>query len=436
MSTYQRRLTNSRVYTSNGTGGCFSGSSNEASQLVTVGGTRTLGSNLPSWKKRIRKGQSATTTLSGSWLELTYSPGSSRARKLCNPIGPDNERWATETVSGYFGIALTGGTTGAPSSPSSSMDPTVANLALSRFVQNARSAQGSFRGSTFVAELADTLRGIRNPAKGIRGLLDHYATRSRNNVRKAIGKDPRSVRVSELKDSQARAGSRALSDSWLEAQFGILPLVSDMKSAYQAYKGFADREPRVPIRATATSDPVQTKVLGNSPVTNMLWLDLYIYTETELSCRFIGAVKCRVETFRSDAIEEAGFRFRDFAPALWEWIPYSFLVDYFTNIGDLIECASFPRSEIAWAQRTWRNTVYRKVRSTVEPLSSNPFPLSNYTEIQSFIPPQIIWRRTNFARANYDGSFVPTLRFEIPGVKGFKKYLNISALALLRGMRR
>jgi hypothetical protein len=144
-----------------------------------------------------------------------------------------------------------------------------------------------------------------------------------------------------------------------------------------------------------------------------------------------------MSSFSSGLAEEAGLRFRDFVPALWEWIPYSFLVDYFTNIGDIIEAASFPKSDLAWCARTYRNTAVRDgSRMTCRVTSSNAYPLTGYTRLDAFYPSSIIIRRKYVSRAAFVGSFVPSFQIEIPGSRGFKKYLNIGALALSRGMRR
>jgi len=420
-------------YTSNGTGSCFAGSDTSNTQTLSVGDVRIADSDVREWKRKIRQGRQATGTFSGTSIELDYSPANFLGEKLCKVSGV--EKWARSEVTGPI-FTYTGPTLGVPGAPVTTIDTSTDVQARTEFIKRARQAQGSFRGSTFLAEFADTLRGIRNPAAGIRNLLDFYNRRARRNVRKAISKDPYQTKVSDLKDSQIQAGGKALSESWLEAQFGILPLVSDLKSAYEAFNHFADREPRVPVRASVTNSSAVVNGLDN--VTLGFWdYVLYVHTKTEYLVKYYGAVKVRTESFKSDLIEESGFRFRDFAPALWEWIPYSFLVDYFTNIGDLIECASFPRSDMAWVGRSYRNRAIREMtRTTFKVVNTAAYPANGFTRTLKNVRPRATWRRSYHSRAAYTGSLVPSFQIEIPGSKGFKKYLNISALALLRGMKR
>lgn len=427
-------LTTKHNYTSNGTGACFSGSDATQPQTLTVGDEVITSSKVRSWRKKIRQGRQATGTYVGTSIEFVNSPAKVIGEKLCKVLGV--EKWARSEVTGPV-FAHIGATWGVPDAPSTTIDSTTDALALKQFIKNARNAQGSFRGSTFVAELADTLRGIRNPAAGIRGLLDFYNRRARRNVRKAISKDPYQTRVRDLKDSQVRAANKALSESWLEAQFGILPLASDLKSAYEAFRGFANREPRVPVKGIWRRDSGSTVTLPGQVTLGFWNFAAEIHNRTEHQVKYYGAVKVRSVDFASDLIEESGFRFRDFAPALWEWIPYSFLVDYFTNIGDLIEAASFPRSDLAWIGRGWRNTAIRDfTRTRIWPVNPIAYPSNGYTRTLGQTHPRATWRRRYHSRAAYTGSIVPSFQIEIPGSKNFKKYLNISALVFLRGMRR
>lgn len=400
---------------------------------ATEGGQVIFQEKNPRWRKLVAAGRDATTAFQAETVEISHLPGFVESWRYCRrPDGLD--RWGIEKISGYLNDGFSD--TAVPGSPSILIDLEVDVRARNLFAKRARSAQGALRGATVMAELADTLRTIRNPARALRSSVDDYSAAARRRISKAIGRDPRGVRTRDLSKKQSQAAQRALSDSWLEAQFGWLPLISDIGSGIKAYNQFADRAKQQAVSASVSSDPSLTISFATSTSTN-LNVRTEIHTSAIQQVRYYGAVRLKSDSFSTDLAEEAGFRARDFVPALWEWIPYSFLVDYFSNIGDIVEAASFPRSDMAWSARTFRNMIIRDgSRLTVATLSSNPYPLTNHTVIKAWFPSSLTITRKYIQRAKYTGSLVPELQLEIPGFRNFKKYLNIGALVHLRGMKR
>lgn len=411
---------------------CFGGSDTSLTASTQVGGEIITTSEVRGWQRLIARGQNATSHFSGTWTHCDRAEGFAYSRRWCN--SPISQKWAHENVDGYlFNIT---GVYAPPTAPSTSLPATTNAQALAEFVSEARRAQGSFRGSTAVAELRDTLRGLRNPAMGIRNLLDSYHQRARRNTRRAMRRDPMNSRVRDLSQGQARAGSRALSETWLEYQFGIMPLINDVRDASRALNRLQNREPRVNISSHKSNETVPVIVVDEQQRAHHVKTLTEIHTSTTFNVRYYGAVKLRTDPFGSVA-QETGFQVRDFLPALWEWIPYSFLVDYFTNIGNIVEAATFSRSNIAWAARTWHNDAVRDCsRTQIVPINNAVYPTSGAVEILSSSPSWFTWRRSFFSRAPYTGSLVPQLTVEIPGFRNSRRWLNIAALANLRGMRR
>jgi hypothetical protein len=324
-----------------------------------------------------------------------------------------------------------------PAAASTSIDNETLDEALVRAIGNARSKQNHFRGGNFLAELRDTIRGLRNPVKGFRELLDTYHRNARKRVKRAVGKRSLPTTQQGFRDLErdspdvSRAAQRALSDSWLEANFGWAPLLSDAVDAYHALRRlsasvplerFYGRSDRLRNLSYTNSSRLHEVTTLRYSVKNYDFYEVIIY----------GAVKLETSCPSGRAIEEMGVRARDFFPAVWEAIPYSFLADYFTNFGDIIEAASFPRSDLAWVARTFRNHKIRSTERVSIEENSPTYPAANSNKTFEFWPASVKWDRMFVSRDRYTGSIVPSFRFEIPGAKNWRKWLNISALARMR----
>lgn len=417
---------------------CFSWPSSEVLEIVlasdTVGRAVLSESKVPNWRYRIAHAQNATSNRTATEDSLEYRGGYILLGKWC----PASNRFGMYQFDGDL-FRANSAVWNKPVSPSTALHDETDDKALSYAIQNARSKQTHFRGGNFLAELGDTIRGLRNPAKGFRDLLDAYRRNARKRVKNAVGR--RSIPTTrnafeELeRDSPdvARAAQRALSDTWLEHNFGWAPLLSDAANAYQALRRLCLRTPTARYRGTAeTWDP--PTYVTQTELHDVTTLRFTVRTQVKYEVTYYGAVKVQVDSPPlGQAVEEMGVRARDFLPAVWEALPYSFLIDYFTNIGDIIEAVSFPRSDLAWISRTYRNHSIRSTeRVAVEDTSSPAYPAANSNKTFGFSPSFVKWDRKYVNRIVYSGSIVPGIRFEIPGAKNWRKYFNIAALARLR----
>jgi hypothetical protein len=416
---------------------CFSWPSDEVTTVINqtglIGDIVYTEEKLSNWRYKVAHGLNATTLLDAETSTLEYNPGFLLLGKWC--VSAQAFGWLQ-----YDGDLFVGHTTpwSRPPAATSVIDPKTRDEALGRAISDARGKQSHFRGGNFLAELTDTIRGLRNPAKGFRDLLGTYHRNARKRVKRAVGRRALPVTQHDFrrleKDAPeiGTAAQRALSDTWLEHNFGWAPLLSDAVDAYKAIRALSARTPLARFYGTSSNSGTPTYASGirNHDVTP---LEFTVRTVEAYDVTFYGAVKVEVDSPPSgQAIEEMGVQAQDFVPAVWEAIPYSFLIDYFSNVGSVIEAVSFPRSDLAWVARTYRNHSIRSTERVAIGVISPAFPATNSNKVFGFRPPRVQWTRTRVNRAQYTGSLVPRLRLEIPGSKNWRKWLNIAALARMR----
>jgi hypothetical protein len=390
-------------------------------QLVSTGtgsskwtNTVTFGDNVPDWRKNLRDGIDATTTMDGSQIVARYTPGYSRywrpKTSLTSPLIYLSE------VSGSHQINMvppTGDPSGIDSSKSNSQ-------ALGKFARRISEVNMAFNGGVFLGELTQTLQTIKNPAKGLRNLVDNWGTTARR---------IRGSRVYPLAFRKQKV-AEALADSWLEVQFGWRPLLRDIDDGCRALAVINGGRSSSTQRITAhgKSEANVTHTLGGGGESLAVWS-----TETVAKdvCKVIFRGAMRVEAVDPRTMDPKllGFNPENFLPTAWELIPYSFLIDYFTNIGDIINGWSHLLTRLAWCNRTeikekhiesssWSNLKLVKDGSSV-------------ATGMSITPAKSVFVKRRVLRAKYTGTYVPSFQLEVPRI-GSLKWLNIAALIASR----
>lgn len=250
---------------------------------------------------------------------------------------------------------------------------------------------------------------IRHPALSLRRGLDKY----HQTVKKRLA----GIRVERVRN-------RVVRDTWLEYNFGWAPLIHDISDAHHELTTGRDfwLEPLKGIGK-------YREISGGQYTANLIGalncrIDYQQITET--SVRYLGAVSASKHTPPS-LMDAWGFRSEDFLPTVWELIPYSFLVDYFTNIGDLVSTMSEGPVRLAWGCKTQRGE--RKLVQT----SGSVFKTTGNFGVASGSCGGFMSSYTSFARSRVFAVDVGVydFTFKLPGFQS-KKWLNIGALARLR----
>lgn len=127
------------------------------------------------------------------------------------------------------------------------------------------------------------------------------------------------------------------SSEWLRFRYGITPLMSDVKAVMKALKKEFDSKKVVVSRARASGN-VTKATTTNGTINNSPFLVSY-------SCAASRQISCRATHFDKGTpsiFEELGLTFHNLIGVPWELTRYSFVVDWFANVGSLIY-ANLPR---------------------------------------------------------------------------------------------
>lgn len=341
----------------------------------------------PKYAQLIKNGASATNSLLTKNQSVHYKPGRLKAIWLSRQSMP--KRYGTIIETRVFD-----NWSPAPHSvlPGSLFRSTVSNAALIGIIKKIRKFETSdLAGPTFLGELRETVSMIKSPLKSLR-------------LKTGLFTD---LHMRILRDKQAKGKrfkpdpwSKVLTDTYLEWTFGAAPLISDIAAIADLYleqknAGLTNGLKRLSFRysdtynnvvnpgyssgwaGTGISVPITMVEHARSSVQYVVWIDQsLIYADSQM-----------------DWLANASkFRLDEIIPTAWELMPWSFLIDYFTNIGDVLGSTFNYNRNVAFAKVTSMDTFTRYhvpgTPMSAEPKIYIPFEFepweytSQYTQVQ------------------------------------------------------
>lgn len=373
--------------------------------------TRTTSSSTPGWRNRIKHGENATTKLIGTKTKVTTSPGYAWIKLRRDWPSPSPDTFNGSEFEGNFCTPVTF----AGSIPAD-LTTKVNNLALTGFVNAALSKQHQMQSLVSMGELAETIRTLRNPYVGITKWVDRYRRRAWTK-RKLIPKGPKSFWY-----------RREVQDAWLSTQFGLLPIISDAEDCLKAISRLQGYRPWAYVRFPAGSkqDDGRSSRSVTSNV-NGLTIDYIEFRDIEVTVEYRGVVDLKTDERGFQlASQNFGLDWQNVVPAAWELFPWSFLADYFSNIGDVISAFAFNRSRMRWVAKTTRTNRSTRIGSE----KFRPFSHATIKRIEEQMTPgTYIHEVQTVNRDTYLGSLVPDFQVEIPGLWSDSiKWANMAAL--------
>jgi hypothetical protein len=215
---------------------------------------------------------------------------------------------------------------------------------------------------------------------------------------------------------------RKLADYWLTWSFGVKPLISDiaeLRKAIEVMSNDLSSMDRIPISGSGVTNYTEPAYAGYS----VPYMDFAIhdsYVRWNKSVRYNGVVIATPPGIQA-VMENFGFTPEDIIPAVWEAVPWSFMIDYFANVGEQLESLRWMSANLGWLKTTARNTrtqVWTSIRP--HPVLSLSYDITARGGAA--------WNSiTRVTRQPVLAAPRPPWKFEIPGA--LSQWINIAALA-------
>lgn len=383
------------------------------------------GPNDPHWRARIRAGEAVITSLDGTKCSINPSHG------FC----VNTQGSAQMTVSGYLLMQSNGDPGGISSS---GLDITAATSASKSkaavaFAKSYRKRTRQWQSGVFALELVKTAAMIANPAKSLRKASDLLVSRASKSGRRALaGKtlaEAKAMPRGPQKTRILKAYRRALSDTYLEWVFGVKPTIQDALDAGTAFRAMASGRTFDTVRCRGDGNEQRSAAETTtifSPCSG--FGGAYGCRETsrrtfEFDTRFIGAWKNQNPSQLMPVPKAFGLEVLDVLPTGWEVIPFSWLLDYFVNIGDVLDAWQMRFVTFSWMVELTRSELRETIIPPPDFNDGAMFPRI----ITVSATPTVLYKRT-VKRSASSSAFETDFLVKIPGM-GSKKMLNIAALA-------
>jgi hypothetical protein len=379
-----------------------------------------FGANNRGWKRAIARGENAATTMVGKRTKCEVFPGSLKLIYRTAFADPSDLDGINESK----GVHIPGPGAGTPGADLSEAD----NRAKIDFLLHCKEAQTSMQGGTFLAELGETIGLVISPMRALHRRTEAFI-KEQNRIARGLLRKPAKIRV--------RTMGKAISEGWLAYSFGISPTIHDINDGFEALSEAThpSRPFTMPVRGKGvygTSEDLGT-VSSGFP----LWGTNAIGTSVAKcvrKVRYYGKFHLPVGQIPR-ITAQFGLTWDDVIPTVWEEIPWSFLIDYFTNIGDVLETWSVDQAALDWVNKgelTESKTIIRDIRQSRE-VSPGP---SFKKLIYSGSPGYVNWTTTEVRRSIVNEVLHPSFTVELPGRKRLKKLANAVSLLMVSGRSR
>lgn len=375
-----------------------------ARSLVPFTNSR-IGVENPKYQALISSGGNATTAYSAEFNEFSSVYGSVSIDYWNSTTSPTKILTRSLGINGIF--------------DSIGFDPNLTpdyltsdNQALQKLVSDINKITMAWNGMEFFGEIRETISMLKTPLESLRKSIERYQA--------DIGKLSKIRNIDRLKD--------ALTGTYFEYVFGWAILVKDINSVLAIACDLTRK--RSNLRVRSTGDAPVSRVSRSSTSNNWIAFDYDIIESVDVSTRyFVGFAP---GTFSADATLARlyGLSPERFLPTVWEVIKLSWVVDYFANVGVLIEALTMPN---------WKPSYISKMVKVVKTKLYRPIFNLPSTISQSFGTAFIsstgqlgwcLYKKTTYTRTIPDKIPIPQFQVKLPDY--WKNWLNMGVFAAQR----
>jgi hypothetical protein len=321
-----------------------------------------VGANVPDRFRKIKALQNASGAMTVTCRRAEAGDCEAELRLRTPATGPGSEKeYVIKPKGVYQGVNLPLEQTVHQLAPSFGNADAVARRCLQKnFTRRRRQIQGG----VVIGEFGKTVAMVLKPARTLQSSILRFAKRTKKLV-KRLG-------------TKRQSAAKIIADHYLEATFGWSPLIADIRDGAKAVARIVTRDALERQQFRCWGNEVLPQ--STSHVTGVSYaplvfgagtfFDVENSLEEEFEVIFYGMYASKLRRpdtaygLCQDIIKKSGFDLNDIAPQVWELIPWSFFIDYFTNIGDLLEECANIYTDVAWVTRVTIHTTRHTRRFT------------------------------------------------------------------------
>lgn len=379
---------------------------------------RRIASDNPHYKSNIRENISATNSYAGFYDSCHYKSGVTS--HVCK-FAPYQNVKQRQTTNGFR-----------PKNPDTLVIDKGAvleanNKAAVAIRSKIQAELESINGIAFVGEILQARKEIKHLALSAIKRLHTNAPKLNNFGRQMVKRNKNGRYIKQdgswayVKETRDR-----FSDLWLETNFALSPTIGDIgKIAYELNQSI----PEVlvhSLRAAGTGSreiytPTQSNVNSTTRQKGQILTKTTASTYTVVGVKAENALPRNAIGYLPTLEAKLGLGARSVVPAIQELLPWSFFIEYFINVGDIISAGCMSTNNVVWASTT---TVAEVVESWWE-VYLEPTNNSQTRDWALESKPVLLLKKK---RINRTAGLIPfpELTFSLPGVRAG---LNIAALS-------